>query len=337
MQDIQISRTYCNEAIFNFGQLERVSADIDSLPIAKNLRTTLKQTSLYSCAPTRSTLLLLACQAVDGIITDAERMAGQAIEMFALFLHVHDDIIDKTDATSSLHLPSIRAQHGDNVALVIGDLLLLRSTMLLSRALLSRLSEDETRQGLDIFEKAALDIANTQLRELELLGNLNVTPDTYLSIARTKIAEFEVCMNIGALMGRGRKEEIVSLSRYGHCIGMIILLRSDLLDIWFRRDILISRLHNELVPLPVLIAVSRSDHARHLLESLKNSTNIDDDKWLTLLSLLSETKAIDDTMQLITELGTSAKSALCMSRNPAKISLEAFIDVLCNDFRNYSA
>jgi geranylgeranyl pyrophosphate synthase len=265
MQDIQISRTYCNEAIFNFGQLERVSADIDSLPIAKNLRTTLKQTSLYSCAPTRSTLLLLACQAVDGIITDAERMAGQAIEMFALFLHVHDDIIDKTDATSSLHLPSIRAQHGDNVALVIGDLLLLRSTMLLSRALLSRLSEDETRQGLDIFEKAALDIANTQLRELELLGNLNVTPDTYLSIARTKIAEFEVCMNIGALMGRGRKEEIVSLSRYGHCIGMIILLRSDLLDIWFRRDILISRLHNELVPLPVLIAVSRSDHARHIL------------------------------------------------------------------------
>jgi len=105
----------------------------------------------------------------------------------------------------------------------MGDLLLIRSTMLLSRALLSNLSEDETRQGLDIFEKAAIDIANTQLREFELLGNLNVTKDTYLSIARTKIAEFEACMNIVQLWTRSRGRNS-SLGRYGHCIGMIFSL-----------------------------------------------------------------------------------------------------------------
>ena len=321
-------RRLVNETLLRWGQAEELAAEMDHLPVAQGVREALGLTIRYGLTPVRSVLLLAACEAVGGEITEDVRRAGLAMQMFGLFLHVHDDLIDQTDAISSSALPSIHASHGTNTALVIGDLLLLRSTTCLSRALWSALLREEALCGLALFERAGIEVADAQLRELAIVADLDVTPEACLLIAQTKIAEFAMCMKIGGLLGRGDREDLEALGDYGRCMGTLMVLRGDLVDVFYRRDSLLGRLRHETVPLPILIAASRSPEARLLLQSLQNASDIDDEQWTAIVGSLARTGAIEDTMRIVTELGLEARSALGRLRRAGSLPfLEAMIDV----------
>lgn len=324
--------SYLLETMNNLGQFDDLHDVYKQLSLSEHLKSALKQATSGNTTspilPFRSVLLLKACELVGGEIDETTRMAAEAMETFATFLHIHDDIIDKATITSSFLFPSVNSQFGDGMALVVGDVLLVRAIIALCKALYASLGNEKAEWGINEFGRTAMRIADAQSAEIELMGCLDVREHNYLRIAENKTAEYALCMKIGALIGNSKEEELISLGEYGRQLGIILQMRSDLHDTFYRRDLLRNRLSNEIAPLPVILAAGNSENAYHFFSSLIHKDTISDDEWLEVFRFISKSDAEAHVVEIIQKCGREAKSLLQrMNNREPKRFFETLIDV----------
>ncbi|MBX3113733.1 MAG: polyprenyl synthetase family protein [Fimbriimonadaceae bacterium] len=158
---------------------------------------------------------------------DAQRVIrlGTAMEMIHMATLIHDDVID--DAATRRGKPTAFSQYGNTASILGGDVLLAKAMKILA--------EDGDLPIIRTVSQAVVELAEGEVRELELRGELMVSREDHLQVLRMKTASFiECCCRIGAMIATPNEQVQNSLGAYGHHLGMAFQIVDDLLD--FRGD-----------------------------------------------------------------------------------------------------
>ncbi|AIE85240.1 polyprenyl synthetase family protein [Fimbriimonas ginsengisoli] len=170
----------------------------------------------------RPAFVSLAAKAT-GLPFDVERtrLLGASLEMIHMATLIHDDVIDH--ASTRRGRPTASAEYGNTAAILAGDALLARAMLILSR--------DGDVDLVRVVAESVAEIAQGEVRELEVRGDFDLDEATHLEILRMKTASFiECCCEVGAMVAGATRETCLALRAYGHHVGMAFQIADDLLD-----------------------------------------------------------------------------------------------------------
>jgi len=157
-----------------------------------------------------------------GSRADPLETCAYAIELLHGASLVHDDIVDR--GTRRRGVPALHKQTGMEVALVLGDYLLVHAYAVL--ASLGGLSAD----AVGLVSRYAQECCVGQARELA--PTEPVTESVYVSIARAKTgAVFAAAAELGVLVAGGTAARRAAAEQYGRSLGVAYQIRDDVLDL----------------------------------------------------------------------------------------------------------
>jgi geranylgeranyl diphosphate synthase, type I len=173
----------------------------------------------------RAGLVLLAAAAVGG--TDQDAVAGAvAVELVHNYSLLHDDIIDGD--RERRHRPTVWAQYGVGVAIVVGDAL--------AALALQVLLDDPTPrhvQAARLIAEGNQAMIGGQSADMVFEGRAAVTVDECLAMERGKTgALLSAACAVGGVLGGGTGRQVDALAAYGDHLGVAFQAVDDLLGIW---------------------------------------------------------------------------------------------------------
>ncbi|RYG19192.1 polyprenyl synthetase family protein [bacterium] len=170
----------------------------------------------------RPAFVALAAQAT-GLPFDPSRTRrlGAGLEMVHMATLIHDDVIDH--AATRRGKPTAAAEVGNTASILSGDVLLARA--------MSLLAEDGDLELIRTVSAAVVDMAEGEVREVEVRGDFDLSIDDHLDVLRRKTASFiEACCESGAIVAHATSEVREALKKYGHHVGIAFQIVDDLLD-----------------------------------------------------------------------------------------------------------
>jgi len=218
-------------------------------------------------------VLSLACEAVNGNLNELIPLQT-AMLLIAATMDIHDDIIDKsaTKATGR----TIYGKTGGETALLLGNAFLVKGFIQLYKAI-EKLPRERQLLIIDTTKDFLFEVIKAHIIEVELRNRKwNVKPKEYLQVLEEKAADIEGRMRIGAIFGGGTCAEIEALGKYGRCLGVLLAVRSDFVDIFEPKE-LENRVKNECLPLPVLYALKNGNCRKRILKVLSSEMISKDD------------------------------------------------------------
>ena len=251
---------------------------------------------------TRPALLSLFCEAVGGKADIAAPIAISAILMSGA-VDIHDDIIDgsKTKEVG----PTVFGKFGKEIALLVGDVLLFKGLTVLLQAVRQNISVEKLSEIISITKRTSFELGDAEALELHFRGKIDITPAEYLHVLEKKAAIVEGYAQIGVILGNGSKEELENLGKYGKVLGMLIMLRDDLIDMIDSTE-LKHRIERESLPLPIIYVLqnpkTRSLMVPYLIKKKLTKTDVEFVKQIT-----AETNGIERCREFMEKLaeGTS--------------------------------
>jgi geranylgeranyl pyrophosphate synthase len=270
----------------------------------------------------RPSLLSLTCEAVDG---DPELTTPIAIPMTLISgaIDIHDDIIDQSK--SKYGRPTVYGKYGKDIALLVGDALLFKGLILLSQATEKGIPTEKMKAITDIVKNMFFELGDAEALELQFRGNLDVSPKEYLRVVRKKAADVEAHTRLGAILGNASSPEIKALSEYGRLLGMMIILRDDIIDLTVPEECR-SRIKKECLPLPLLYGLEDPD-LRPKLKSMLQSKTLSNRETQEILKAVHDSKVINRYEGLIEKMGAKAISKLRSLRLESK-ELELLVEAM---------
>jgi len=209
-------------------------------------------------------LVSLACEAVGGN-PDTATQLGAALVLLAGGADAHDDIIDQSVTKGSKE--TVFGKFGRDVAVLVGDALLLKGTYLLHEAS-EPLPRSKRKAILNIVRRAFFEISGAEAKEARFRGKTDMPVQEYLEIIRHKVAASEASTMIGAIMGNGSAKEIEILGHYGRTFGILLTIRDEFVDV-FEKDEIKNRAEKECLPLPIIVAFQDNSRKIQILKLLK--------------------------------------------------------------------
>jgi octaprenyl-diphosphate synthase len=170
----------------------------------------------------RPAFVSLAARAV-GTPFKAERTRkiGACMEMIHMATLIHDDVIDHA-ATRRGH-DTASAVFGNTAAILSGDVLLAKAMVILA--------QDGDLEIIRKVSQSVVEMAEGEVRELEIRGCFELTEEDHLEVLRMKTATFiQCCCEAGAVIAGAPASAQEALGKYGHHIGMAFQIVDDLLD-----------------------------------------------------------------------------------------------------------
>lgn len=149
------------------------------------------------------------------------RRLGAGLEMIHMATLVHDDVIDH--APTRRGKPTAAAEVGNTASILSGDVLLARAMALLA--------EDGDLELIRTVSAAVIEMAEGEVREVEVRGDFDLPLADHLDVLRRKTAALvEACCEGGAILAGASSEERDALRSYGHHVGLAFQIVDDLLD-----------------------------------------------------------------------------------------------------------
>ena len=281
-------------------------------PMAKRV---LKRFSRRWTDYTRAALMVMACQAVGGD-SKSVRQAAKGLVLAGGAFDLHDDIIDRSFIRSEKGKKSIQGMFGMEATLLAGDALMIEGLIQLSH--MPGVPEKVARKAVAVIQDGLFELGSAEMEELRYVRNLDVTPRSYLRIVRMKGADVESYTRVGAILGGGSAQEIDALGTFGRCLGMICIVRDDIVDTFNDLVECRSRLTRESLPLPVLYSL-KDERVRTMLRgfwSRPEPLQISDEELLDLIDIIHENRGFEKGQALINNYIKTAKSALGPIKNP---------------------
>jgi geranylgeranyl pyrophosphate synthase len=265
-------------------------------------------------------LITLACEAVGG---NAENMTdiGAAMVLLTGAVDIHDDIIDFTEVKGSK--PTLLGIFGRDIALITGNILLIKGLQLLNRAC-SVLSKEKGKVVFDMVIDGFLKLGIGVARETQLRGRWDITPEEYFEVIKDKAAIAETAVKIGAFLGGGSQKEINSMAEYGKILGVLATIRDDFIDM-FEPNELMSRAKNECLPLPILYAFKNSELQKEIISLLEKEALTEEDTF-TIVENVMKSKEIQELRKLMKMF--LCKGIKCISFIKNKVIAEQLVDIL---------
>ncbi|HKZ94946.1 MAG TPA: polyprenyl synthetase family protein [Candidatus Bathyarchaeia archaeon] len=265
----------------------------------------------------RPSLMALSCEAVGG---DPEITLPVAIPMILISgaIDIHDDIIDQSKSKDGR--PTVYGKFGLEIALLVGDALLFKGLVLLNKTEVEKIPAETMLQVNDIIKTMFFELGDAEALELECRRQLDVSPEDYLHIVRMKAADVEAHTRISAILGNASSREVEALSEYGRLLGMMIILRDDIIDLLVPEECR-SRITKECLPLPLLYGLQDAARGPELRSQLQGKT-ISDRRVQEILSTVRNSRAIARHCKTMEKLASKAMLKLrVLSHNTRELQL----------------
>jgi octaprenyl-diphosphate synthase len=164
--------------------------------------------------------LTLACGHFWGPMDDALYAMAAAIECLHTATLMHDDVVDRSPLRRGQ--PSAPEVFGNAASVLVGDFLFSQSFDWMVRY--------GNRGALGLLASASCTIAEGEVMQLSVIGDLGLSFEDYCDVIRTKTAAlFTTACQLGAWL-YDRTEWLPVLERYGSHLGLVFQMADDLLD-----------------------------------------------------------------------------------------------------------
>lgn len=243
---------------------------------------------------TRPALLSLVCESVGGD-PDLTTPVGVSMTLMAGGIDIHDDIIDESKRKGSKF--TVYGKYGRKIALLVGDALMFMGFSLLYECLEKGISPGQIIEIIKIINQTFFELGDAEAMELAFRNRDDVTPEEYLSVIRKKAADVEAHSRISAILGGASSDEIESLAEYGRILGMLVILRDEMIDMLDPKET-IHRLKKEHLSMTIIYALQNPEMKFLVSDMLKQTTKIRDaEKLLMLVDSAGGFSQMNDCMQ----------------------------------------
>ena len=188
----------------------------------------------------------------------------------------------------------------------MSDILFFRGFTLLRKTLETQVSVETVIKTLETINEIWFEQSEGEILEVESRGKTNVKTEQSLEKIRMRASELEACTRIGGILGGGTRDEIEALGAYGRLLGMMAILRNELIDM-LEFQVLKRRIKQESLPLPLVHALQREK----------------EEKQIQLISLVSKPKLIKEDLYAISKLTDQHGGMKYVANMITKMSLEA--------------
>ena len=253
----------------------------------------------------RPLLVLMGCDLFDGQIEKA-LPAALAIEVFHNFTLLHDDLMDL--APLRRNQPTVYKKWNNNIAILAGDAMFVKSYELIARCHTDKLAEI-----LNVFSATALGVCEGQQYDMNYESTTAVSIEEYIKMIELKTAVLLAGgLKIGAIIGESGEKNANNIYEFGRHIGIAFQLQDDLLDVYgdpgkFGKQIGGDIISNKKTFLLLKALELANTEQREMLLAPVNKDNLTAEKKITnVTSIYNELKIKEYTereMQLFFEKG----------------------------------
>lgn len=149
---------------------------------------------------------------------------AMGLEIFHGFTLIHDDIMD--NAEMRRNRPTVHKRWNNNIAILSGDVMCIKSYQYISMAPAERLKE-----VLELFSKTAAKVCEGQQYDMNYESAHLITMEEYLSMIGLKTAVLiAASAKIGALIAGAPLNVANALYNYGYQLGLAFQIKDDYLD-----------------------------------------------------------------------------------------------------------
>ena len=286
--------------------LSRTGSDVTMIPEVAN--------HLISSGGKRlRPMLTLAMARLAGYAGDGHVKFAAAVEFMHTATLLHDDVVDESDMRRGR--PAARLLWGNEASVLVGDFLLGQAFKMMV--------EVGNLRALDILSSAAAVIAEGEVMQLAAAKNTATSEDEYLAVIRAKTAELfaAACEVSPVLAGRPKAEQTAARS-YGMNLGIAFQLVDDALDYGGKAAKLGKNVGDDFregkITLPVVLSYRRgSKTEREFWNRTLGKGEARDDDLDTAIGLMTQHRAIEDTIQRARHYGEIAADALALAPDSA--------------------
>ena len=268
-------------------------------------------------------MLTLAMAQLTGYAGDGHVKLAAAVEFMHTATLLHDDVVDESEMRRGKL--AARMLWGNEASVLVGDFLLGQAFKMMV--------EVGSLRALEILSSAAAVIAEGEVMQLAAAKNTATTEDEYLAVIRGKTAElFAAACEVGPVLSNRPKAEIAACRSFGMNLGIAFQLVDDALDYGGKAAKLGKNVGDDFregkITLPVVLSFRRGSRAsarsgRRTLEKGK----VTDADLETAIELMTEHRALEDTIKRAHHYGAMARDALALfPASPMKQALEETVE-----------
>jgi geranylgeranyl diphosphate synthase, type II len=190
--------------------------------------------SLFAGGKRLRPVLCLAAAEVLGGSHESILPAACALEMIHTYSLIHDDLPAMDNDDFRRGRPTNHKVFGEAMAILAGDALLTEAfSLITSPAHAGKIPANRLIRVIAVIAKAAgyQGMVGGQVIDLESeTREVDLATVEYMHIRKTG-ALISASLEAGAILGGGSEQEIASLTRYGHHLGLAFQITDDLLDV----------------------------------------------------------------------------------------------------------
>lgn len=270
----------------------------------------------------RPMLTLATARLLDYSGTRHHKLAA-TVEFIHTATLLHDDVVDGSDLRRGRRTANII--WGNPASVLVGDFLFSRAFELMV--------EDGSLKVLKILSGASAVIAEGEVNQLTAQRQISTGEDKYLDIIGAKTAAlFAAACRISAVVAERDEATEDALDSYGRNLGIAFQLVDDAIDYASDAETMGKGVGDDFrdgkVTLPVILAYARgSAEEKAFWQSAMEGHRVSPDDLAHAKALLTQTRAIDDTLMRARHYGQRAIDALgAFAASAAKTALTEAVE-----------
>jgi heptaprenyl diphosphate synthase len=253
----------------------------------------------------RPILVLSSCQCF-GPLNQQAIQTSVACEFIHMASLIHDDVIDESDKRRNR--PTVNAQMGNQVSILMGDYLFAKSFEILSK--------NKLINSMKLIVEAIMKMCDGEIVQSANRFNFNQTiQDYYDRIYQKTGILISACCKAGAIIGGGNETEVKCFEIYGRNIGYAFQIIDDILDFIGSEEILGKPVGCDLkeghITLPILKLIENKKY-KDRLQKLFNINGSISQYYNEIVSDLKDSGAIQYSYNEARMCINKAKKALKM-------------------------
>ncbi|MBN2138240.1 MAG: polyprenyl synthetase family protein [Sedimentisphaerales bacterium] len=228
-----------------------------------------------------------------------------AVELIHMASLIHDDVLD--GASTRHNKPTVNAQYGDDVSIVLGDYIYAKAFQLISKA--------GNRGVFSCISGAIHAMCEGELIQICQRRNLGLSAEKYISIIEKKTGSlFAACCQAGTIIADVKPVVQKALSSFGLNFGIAFQLADDCRDVVSEsaelgkepgQDVICGDVTLPLLALSDCVGPNERAEIENMLGSMKDGASFE-----RLRTMLVESDALSKTRDVVGSYLCNAKKSL---------------------------